>query len=288
MHEHREIESEALEQRDPKALASALTLKQQEVNDLQDENEDLEEEIKGLLGSRSRGWQLVILLLGIALYFAYDNYVDYRTTTKLENQYQRIYKEIEDQIYTQIDAAYQGDAEAHEQVIERLPVMSQRRLPRTLNESSGDSFVPIVEQAAEPAIEAGEEEAAELPSVPVYINAEEGSHVVGFLQDDADLISYNSKGDWSEIMLSTGFPAWVSADYVEMLENNLGNLIDAQRVRLRTEPNTTTSEVIGHLNAGDRFFVIENKDGWVKVRTPPKFRLWAKTSDIEALLDPSL
>ena len=257
---------------DPRLVSKALRLKQSELNKLQNESLQKSKQIKELESARFWHRQVLMVAILIAGLISWSIYSRHLSEVEIERQYETI--------RNQISAAYSGDKNAHREVIRELPILTKRRLPKTLNDAVGRSFVPV-----DTLVVGLEQSSDEVIKVPVYLDAEEGSYILGYLEDDSDLISKREFGDWTQIMLATGFPAWVSGDYLTMIDNNLGQLVDAEQVRLRTHPNLDSSEVIGHVNSGVRLFVTNKQEEWVEVRTPPNFKLWVKTADINNLLD---
>ncbi|MDP6128295.1 MAG: SH3 domain-containing protein, partial [Planctomycetota bacterium] len=88
---------------------------------------------------------------------------------------------------------------------------------------------------------------------------------------------------WSRIQVPGGFEVWVYGEFVDR-EGDVGTL-NATHVRARPLPATSAkSYPVGQFLKGDRVYILEEKEKWLRVRAPENLGAWVLSESI-VLLD---
>lgn len=281
-----------LDNKDPRVLVLALRKKQEEVLKLKYEIKQIELQLKlGASGKNRTAMAIFAVGLLAALMAAYFIYSDYSAKTKIDAQYKTIVE--------QIRQAYEGNPIAHAEIVDKIPEITRRRLPKSLSQPGVESFEPLssaqlveggdsialpVEQNDSQVEKVENTEQVAQIRVPVRISPKETSAVLGNLISDADVIrvdSSNEHPEWHRVMLSQGFPSWVPAEFLDDDGSQLLK-VNAGGVRLRVGPQTN-AKTIGLLSRGTLVNVVSREGAWIQVRTPANFRFWVKSEDFSKL-----
>ncbi|MEW9049506.1 MAG: SH3 domain-containing protein [Neobacillus sp.] len=107
------------------------------------------------------------------------------------------------------------------------------------------------------------------------------SSVIGKVANGTSVKIYSKQNNWLEIEFN-GQRAWVSADYVQTGETTsqasggsgpIGT-VTASNLSVRTNPSLNSS-VIGSIQQGQTFTIVEEKNNWVKIEYKPGTFGWA-------------
>jgi len=268
-----------------RVLAIALQKKQEEVNKLEREIEQRGAQLAAASGLTARFNLLGFLVpLLIASVVAYGVYANYRAKTKIDVQYQRVVE--------QIKAAYRGNPDAHALIVNKIPELTKRRLPRTLKSPSGSSFVAglsasDVQTTTDADLQTDvtdEVSVAEDLNVQVYAQPSEQAVVVGVLSNNSNVINLEqdaSNPGWELLSLTQGLPVWISKGLLEIDDTSL-SVVKGNSVNLRTMPSID-SQVLTQLTRGTVLELVSVQGDWAEVLTPDDFQLWITSAASELL-----
>lgn len=104
--------------------------------------------------------------------------------------------------------------------------------------------------------------------IPVYVKSDDTSNTIGTIAHGASIDVYGVSGDWYLTKVNN-LPGYVKVSQtvekqVEQNTNLIGRTT-TNSVRVRTAPNTTSSQVLGELNRGDEVTVLSIEGFWAKV-----------------------
>ena len=242
---------------------------------------------------------LIYCLAGLTLFTLvalYGVYAYNRSQSKIEKNY--------NEVGDLLTLAYKGDSVAHQEIVRRYPILTRKRLPRTLrsveapsnpnrSNSSGSSNLSVQGDSGIRQIDdsgssfnlvgAPSKAIGETDSVNLYAKNKEKSVILGAISSDSDIISIKRKGEWSEIMLSTGIPVWVNSNYVYQINESLVR-VTGDNVNLRVLPKNGQEFIFGAVNSMDTLQLIEKQLPWLKVYTPADYQVWVKNQELDRLL----
>lgn len=116
----------------------------------------------------------------------------------------------------------------------------------------------------------------------VYTNPSIRSILIGLVDDVDNITVINNGSKWLHVQSNTGLPVWVHSDFLEAL-NDTGT-INAVNVNTRAVPLVVDGSKVGKLNKGDIVKVLESRNGWHRVISPPFFKAWAQVAEYDKAL----
>lgn len=235
---------------------------------------------------------------GLILAFCFGVYVvysDMSTKTKINT--------VEANFIEKINRAYEGQQTAYDEIVERIPVLTEGRLFKSTgqDESISQSIVssndvePAIEPTAEPLLDASAGlstepvnsgatvEAASTLQVNVYSSRKSGAPILKTLVSDAGVLDIKQGEEWSSIMLVTGFPVWIHGDFVAEMDSNTLK-VSGDRVNLRAQPDLSPDGVVGRANGGDTLQILNKSGSWYQVNSPADLKGWVKTKSLQTIL----
>lgn len=145
--------------------------------------------------------------------------------------------------------------------------------------------VTLVESPIQP-VEKTEPIAPAVPVAPpklmvaLYPNDRGDFSAFTTMENNSEIIVFDSKDEWTEVFSSHGLPVWVRGDMVKEYGNGYVEVVVAS-ARTRNLPTTESTVVMGNLTQGEVLKVSRKKDGWFRVWSPIRFRAWAKTEELD-------
>ncbi|MCM8786741.1 MAG: SH3 domain-containing protein [Candidatus Omnitrophica bacterium] len=98
------------------------------------------------------------------------------------------------------------------------------------------------------------------------------SEVIGKLKKDDIVEAIEEKYDWYKIKLPKDFNCYVKSEFVKKIDKNKAEVI-ASVLNLRSSPSME-SFIIGKVKKGNILHIIEEGEGWIKVKGYPYARGW--------------
>jgi len=236
-------------------------------------------------------------LLVFLLIVMYSVKTYHQSVTEIEENY--------DEISQLLTSAYRGDPIAHKEIVDRFPLITQSRLPRTLRSPQQSSFKPpqnnnvavggVTPSNVEPdglpsaiiPVETPVSPVDESAKLRLYSDKSEDSIELGSVTDDSEIISIKRYDDWSRVMLASGvplLPLWISRDHVFRINDSLLR-VRASDVRLRIKPGYDDADIVTLVNKGDTLQLIADKGSWLQVYSPADYQAWVKTAELQALVE---
>ena len=102
--------------------------------------------------------------------------------------------------------------------------------------------------------------------INAYLNNDLESPLLATLSSEGDYEVIDSSEQWLKIKINQPIEVWCYKSFVR-IENQLG-ILTGDKVRARTAPSTTESEIITELAIDTELEVIEQTDKWVKLALP--------------------
>lgn len=100
------------------------------------------------------------------------------------------------------------------------------------------------------------------------------SEVIGQLERGQEVRILLTDGEWCAIIPPTEMSAWISAQYIK------DGLVTGSRVNVRSGPGISYGRLT-YLRKGTVVTVLEEKEGWVKIKLPGTGRLWVSARFID-------
>lgn len=116
----------------------------------------------------------------------------------------------------------------------------------------------------------------------VYTNPAARSILIGLVDDINDVIVINNDKKWVHVQSSNGLPAWIHSDFLEVLDST--GTVKGINVNARAVPLVIDGSKVGKLNDGDKVTVLESRNNWHRVISPPSFKAWAKVAEYNKAL----
>lgn len=118
----------------------------------------------------------------------------------------------------------------------------------------------------------------------LVLHAGPGVNHAGVLMLDATTTvrTGETAGEYVEVFVPDGFPAYVHGDYATVDDASQTVTIAADRVNLRLLPSTLGLPPVGHLSAGESALLLGRERGWVRLLSPSRVGLWARAGDLSA------
>jgi hypothetical protein len=115
--------------------------------------------------------------------------------------------------------------------------------------------------------------------IALYTDPKVRSVLIAIL-DDREGLNLTQRGSaWSVVRSSSGFPVWVSADFLAV--NGATGRVTGQAVNARSVPIITNGTVVGKLNKDETVQILDRRKNWYRVKAPARFTAWVKTSDFD-------
>ena len=119
-------------------------------------------------------------------------------------------------------------------------------------------------------------------SIAIFTNPEVRSVLITILDSADSLQIVTEDQPWSVVNSKTGFPVWVSKNFIR--KNGGQGVVTGSAVNARSVPLVTTGSVVGRLNKGERIEIVDERGDWYRIMSPARFKGWVKTTDYLAAL----
>lgn len=116
-------------------------------------------------------------------------------------------------------------------------------------------------------------------SVAVYNRPDKNSMLVSIISTDNNISIVKRTDEWLQISTQEGFPVWAYKDFLK-IEGDLATVI-GDNVNARAVPLILRGSVIGQLFKGSKLTVLDTKDQWVRVQSPPEFTAWIHSNEFD-------
>lgn len=114
--------------------------------------------------------------------------------------------------------------------------------------------------------------------IAVFTNPDVRSVLITLVEDPQTLVTLTQQASWVVVRSETGFPVWVSKQFVST-RGNLGK-ITGSSVNARSVPLITPGSVVGRLNKDEQVSILEQRDDWYRITAPTRFKGWVKRADL--------
>lgn len=122
-----------------------------------------------------------------------------------------------------------------------------------------------------------------LKSIAAYTNPAKRSVLIGII-DSRDTLSVVSRTpEWAVVTNRSGFPVWVSRDFIKVKGSN-GTIIGTS-VNARSVPLIANGTIVGQLDKGEKLNVLDQRNNWYRVQSPKRFKAWVKTEDLDRTIN---
>lgn len=105
------------------------------------------------------------------------------------------------------------------------------------------------------------------------------AEIVGQLPRGTEVLVVLTDGEWSSIVPPEGTAGWISRSYLE------DGVVTGSRVNLRAGPSVAYASLM-MLGEGAEVAVIEERDGWARIKLPDTARLWMSSRYLSADPEP--
>ena len=85
--------------------------------------------------------------------------------------------------------------------------------------------------------------------------------------------------EWAIVTNQTGFPVWVSSDFIKV--NGASATILGTSVNARSVPLVANGTIVGQLDKGEKLTVLDQRNNWYRLQSPKRFKAWVKTEDLD-------
>jgi SH3-like domain-containing protein len=122
---------------------------------------------------------------------------------------------------------------------------------------------------------------ASVKGAQVHIRAGQSNNYESLLQVNAgqELVVTGKNYSWYKVFLPDGAQMFIRMDYAGALAPDIG-VVTGDRVNIRARPNTDAT-IIGKFVRGDKFFVKETRDGWLRIAPVAQAAGWVHEQFIE-------
>ncbi len=111
----------------------------------------------------------------------------------------------------------------------------------------------------------------------VFTNPSVRSVLITILDDPSQLQSQGAESAWTRVTQASGFPVWVSKNFIRAEKQN--GTVTGSSVNARAVPLITTGTVVGRLNKGEQVKILDSQGEWYRIQSPERFVGWVKTND---------
>ena len=115
--------------------------------------------------------------------------------------------------------------------------------------------------------------------IAIYTNPSVRHVLIAFVNYRDELSVVSKSEEWTSVFVASGFPVWVHGDFIEVADD-IGTIV-GERVNARSVPETTNGSIVGKLNNEEMLTVLDQRDNWVRVVSPKRFKAWVKTVEYE-------
>lgn len=125
--------------------------------------------------------------------------------------------------------------------------------------------------------------------IAIYTDPAVRSVLIAIIDQRRDLKLVEESGTWSSVTSRVGFPVWVHADFITLVDESA--VVKGDSVNARSVPIVTNGTIVGRLNRNEQVTVVDKRKDWLRIMSPARFKAWVKTNDFNAasnLITPKL
>ena len=127
-------------------------------------------------------------------------------------------------------------------------------------------------------------ESNQLKSIATYTNPAKRSVLIGIIDSRDTLTVVSRTPEWAIVTNQAGFPVWVSTDFIKV-NGDKGTILGTS-VNARSVPLVANGTIVGQLDMGEIVTVLDRRNDWYRIMSPPRFKAWVKTEDLDRTINP--
>jgi len=114
--------------------------------------------------------------------------------------------------------------------------------------------------------------------IALYTDPAKRSVLIGIIDSRESLSVVSRAPEWSVVTNRTGFPVWVSEDFIDASDGT--GVVLGTSVNARSVPLIANGTIVGRLKKGETVKVIDQQNDWYRIMSPARFTAWVKTEDL--------